>query len=145
MSKGYMAKVAEILRIELKTPFKVVRVADNDLFFNFFQLTEEGLQSSYCKDCWNSKDCWKGNVSFILEGLMIGKYAIVGVSQMPRKGAYYYIPDITVRTKYSRYVWYGDKTDLEYYHLGLVCNTKKEAITLAKKMLAVAKEGKDND
>ena len=139
MSKGYMAKVAEILRIELKTPFKVVRVADNDLFDNYFRLTEEGLQSSY------SKDCWKDNVSFILEGLMIGKYAIVGVSQMPRKGAYYYIPDITVRTKYSRYVWYGDKTDLEYYHLGLVCNTKKEAITLAKKMLAVAKEGKDND
>ena len=134
-----MTQVAEILRIELKTPFKVVRVADNDLFDNYFQLTEEGLQSSY------SKDCWKGNVSFILEGLMIGKYAIVGVSQMPRKGAYYYIPDITVRTKYSRYVWYGDKTDLEYYHLGLVCNTKKEAITLAKKMLAVAKEGKDND
>ena len=84
-------------------------------------------------------------MSFILEGLVIGKYAIVGVSQMPRKGAYYYIPDITVRTKYSRYVWYGDKTDLEYYHLGLVCNTKKEAITLAKKMLTVAKEGKDND
>ena len=134
-----MTQVAEILRIELKTPFKVVRVADNDLFDNYFRLTEEGLQSSY------SKDCWKGNVSFILEGLMIGKYAIVGVSQMPRKGAYYYIPDITVRTKYSRYVWYGDKTDLEYYHLGLVCNTKKEAITLAKKMLAVAKEGKDND
>lgn len=134
-----MTQVAEILRIELKTPFKVVRVADNDQFDNYFQLTEEGLQSSY------SKDCWKGNVSFILEGLMIGKYAIVGVSQMPRKGVYYYIPDITVRTKYSRYVWYGDKTDLEYYHLGLVCNTKKEAITLAKKMLAVAKEGKDND
>ena len=136
---NYMTQVAEILRIELKTPFKVVRVADNDLFDNYFRLTEEGLQSSY------SKDCWKDNVSFILEGLMIGKYAIVGVSQMPRKGAYYYIPDITVRTKYSRYVWYGDKTDLEYYHLGLVCNTKKEAITLAKKMLAVAKEGKDND
>ena len=136
---NYMTQVAEILRIELKTPFKVVRVADNDLFDNYFRLTEEGLQSSY------SKDCWKGNVSFILEGLMIGKYAIVGVSQMPRKGAYYYIPDITVRTKYSRYVWYGDKTDLEYYHLGLVCNTKKEAITLAKKMLAVAKKGKDND
>lgn len=136
---NYMTQVAEILRIELKIPFKVVRVADNDLFDNYFRLTEEGLQSSY------SKDCWKGNVSFILEGLMIGKYAIVGVSQMPRKGAYYYIPDITVRTKYSRYVWYGDKTDLEYYHLGLVCNTKKEAITLAKKMLAVAKEGKDND
>ena len=136
---NYMTQVAEILRIELKTPFKVLRVADNDLFDNYFRLTEEGLQSSY------SKDCWKGNVSFILEGLMIGKYAIVGVSQMPRKGAYYYIPDITVRTKYSRYVWYGDKTDLEYYHLGLVCNTKKEAITLAKKMLAVAKEGKDND
>ena len=136
---NYMTQVAEILRIELKIPFKVVRVADNDLFDNYFRLTEEGLQSSY------SKDCWKGNVSFILEGLMIGKYAIVGVSQMPRKGAYYYIPDITVRTKYSRYVWYGDKTDLEYYHLGLVCNTKKEAITLAKKMLAVAKKGKDND
>ena len=134
-----MTQVAEILRIELKTILKVVRVADNYQFDNYFQLTEEGLQSSY------SKDCWKGNVSFILEGLMIGKYAIVGVSQMPRKGAYYYIPDITVRTKYSRYVWYGDKTDLEYYHLGLVCNTKKEAITLAKKMLAVAKEGKDND
>lgn len=134
-----MTQVAEILRIELKTPFKVVRVADNNQFDNYFRLTEEGLQSSY------SKDCWKGNVSFILEGLLIGKYAIVGVSQMPRKGAYYYIPDITVRTKYSRYVWYGDKTDLEYYHLGLVCNTKKEAITLAKKMLAVAKEGKDND
>lgn len=141
----YMTQVAEILRIELKTPFKVVRVADNYQFDNYFQLTEEGLQSSYSKDCWNNKDCWKGNVSFILEGLMIGKYVIVGVSQMPRKGAYYYIPDITVKTKYSRYVWYGDKTDLEYYHLGLVCNTKKEAITLAKKMLAVAKEGKDND
>ena len=55
-------------------------------------------------------------------------------------GVRQYIPDITVRTKYSRYVWYGDKTDLEYYHLGLVCNTKKEAITLAKKMLAVANE-----
>ena len=134
-----MTQVSEVLRIELKTPFKLVRVADNDLFDNYFSLTEDGLQYSY------SKDCWKGNVSFILEGLMIGKYAIVGVSQMPRKGAYYYIPDITVRTKYSRYVWYGDKTDLEYYHLGLVCNTKKEAITLAKKMLTVAKEGKDND
>lgn len=131
---NYMTQVAEILRIELKTPFKVVRVADNDQFDNYFQLTEEGLQSSY------SKDCWKGNVSFILEGLMIGKYAIVGVSQMPRKGAYYYIPDITVRTKYSRYVWYGDKTDLEYYHLGLVCNTKKEAIKMSKKMLAMLKE-----
>lgn len=136
---NYMTQVAEILRIELKTPFKVVRVADNHQFDNYFQLTEEGLQSSY------SKDCRKDNVSFILEGLMIGKYAIVGVSQMPRKGAYYYIPDITVKTKYSCYVWYGDKTDLEYYHLGLVCNTKKEAIALAKKMLTVAKDRKNND
>lgn len=136
---NYMTQVAEILRIELKTPFKVVRVADNDLFDNYFRLTEEGLQSSYSKDCWNSKDCWKGNVSFILEGLMIGKYAIVGVSQMPRKGAYYYIPDITVRTKYSRYVWYGDKTDLEYYHLGLVCNTKKRSYYISKKTFSTDK------
>ena len=142
---NYMTQVAEILRIELKTPFKVVRVADNDLFDNYFRLTEEGLQSSYSKDCWNSKDCWKGNVSFILEGLMIGKYAIVGVSQMPRKGAYYYIPDITVKTKYSRYVWYGDKTDLEYYHLGLVCKTAKEAKKLAKRLLVQIKELRGND
>ena len=84
-------------------------------------------------------------MSFILEGLMIGKYAIVGVSQMPRKGAYYYIPDITVRTKYSRYVWYGDKTDLEYYHLGLVCKTAKEAKKLAKRLLVQIKELRGND
>lgn len=135
---NYMKDVAELLGIELNSPFKVVGAISNDqITSNYCRLTEWGIQYL------DNDGCWKcGFASSLLEGLIIGTIAIDGIPRMPREGAYYYIPDISAESKYTRYVWHKNEVDMEHYHLGIVCASKEEAIALAKKMLAVVKEKK---
>ena len=136
---NHMQEVAEILGVELNTPFKLVRVVNNEHFEPYFRLTQYGLQSLH------SDNTWRSNESVFFEELMNGQLAIVGVPQLPRKEEYYYVPDINAGDKYFCCIWYGNEVDMERYHAGLVCRTKNEAVKLAQRMLKLAKECKIHD
>ena len=71
---------------------------------------------------------------------------IIKLSWKPQKCAPYYIPCIVAQSEhmYSMFYWKDDNYDKEYYRMGLVCKTPEEAVALTKKMLTVAKEGKNN-
>ena len=88
---------------------------------------------------WNEGDEW------ILALLLTGEADIIQLPWKPQNDEQYYTPRITVYSEnmYDIYCWDGDDYDKERYHMGLVCKTSAEAIKLAKKMLAVAKESRE--
>ena len=61
----------------------------------------------------------------------------------PEHGEFYYVPSIDLcrmTASCSQSYWCDHKIDIARYNAGFVCKTPGEAINLAKKMLAVAKE-----
>lgn len=59
----------------------------------------------------------------------------------PKFGDEYYTPDTLLgEASDLSYAWSGSKVDTRMYEAGIVCRTKEEAIELARKMLAVARE-----
>ncbi len=76
----------------------------------------------------------------------MGVVEIVKRPWKPREGEKYYVPSIAIRPEdmHYYYYWDNDGVDRKRYDMGIVCKTKEEAIALTEKMLAVAKEGKNN-
>ena len=134
---NHMSEVAELLEVELGEAFQI----DNcrSVAEMYYRLTEDGLEQSDTPNGeWNEGDEW------ILALLLTGEADIIQLPWKPQDGKQYYIPRITVYSEnmYDIHCWDGDDYDKERYHMGLVCKTSAEAIKLAKKMLAVAKESK---
>lgn len=64
----------------------------------------------------------------------------------PEVGETYYIPClIGIYSECLDFVWNDHPWDRRRYAAGIICRTKDEAIELAQKMLAVAKEREQND
>lgn len=58
----------------------------------------------------------------------------------------YYIPCVCTGKGNFRWCrWIDDELDYSRYEAGIICESKEEAIELARKMLAVAKERVKND
>lgn len=135
---NHMSEVAELLEVELGEAFQI----DNcrSVAEMYYRLTEDGLEQSDTPNGeWNEGDEW------ILALLLTGEADIIQLPWKPQDGKQYYIPRITVYSEnmYDIFCWDGDDYDKERYHMGLVCKTSAEAIKLAKKMLAVAKESRE--
>lgn len=135
---NHMSEVAELLEVELGEAFQI----DNcrSVAEMYYRLTEDGLEQSDTPNGeWNEGDEW------ILALLLTGEADIIQLPWKPRKGEKYYIPYISTQQKgmHVTYYWNNDHIDIEHYRMGLVCKTSAEAIKLAKKMLAVAKESRE--
>lgn len=135
---NHMSEVAELLEVELGEAFQI----DNcrSVAEMYYRLTEDGLeQSDTSNGEWNEGDEW------ILALLLTGEADIIQLPWKPQDGKQYYTPRITVYSEnmYNIYCWDGDVYDKERYRMGIVCKTSAEAIKLAKKMLAVAKESRE--
>lgn len=55
-----------------------------------------------------------------------------------------FVDEATDRDLWESCLWVGDNYDNNRFSRGLVCKTEEEAVELARRMLAVAKEGKNN-
>ena len=135
---NHMSEVAELLEVELGEAFQI----DNcrSVAELYYRLTEDGLEQSDTPNGeWNEGDEW------ILALLLTGEADIIQLPWKPQDGKQYYTPHITVYSEnmYDIYCWDGNDYDKERYRMGLVCKTSAEAIKLAKKMLAVAKESRE--
>lgn len=137
MAENHMKEVAELLEVELGEVFQV----DNcrSVAEMYYRLTEDGLEQS---DTPNGE--WIEGDEWILALLLTGEADIIQLPWKPQDGKQYYTPHITVYSEnmYDIYCWDGNDYDKERYRMGIVCKTANEAIELAKKMLAVAKESR---
>lgn len=135
-----MEDVAKLLGLELGQSFKIV----DDTYGirqSYYRLTEEnGCEIS------DDNTSWVTVSAEVLKWLIMGDVRISKLPWKPREDEKYYIPYININPvhMYDEYYWNNDNIDIGYYRMGLVCNTPEEAVALTKKMLAVAKEDRDN-
>ena len=137
-----MAEVAQMLGVELEEVFKVTD-DDSGKYHNYYKFTEKkGIEVSEDNVKWEADTAG----TLVLKWLLIGVARIIRLPWKPQRGETYYIPCIVAQPEYmySMFYWNDDNYDKEYYRMGLVCKTPEEAVALTKKMLTVAKEGKNN-
>lgn len=137
MRKNCMAEVAKLLGVELGEEFHVEGFATNVLY----KISEKGLVSHRCGSEWLESE------SFMLSQLLAGEEEITRLPWKPKYSEHYYIPvifDGNNENNYAEKVWYDTDKSKQQYIKRLVCKTKEEAIELARRMLAVAKEEREN-
>lgn len=137
---NHMAEVAKLLGVELRETFKIT----DDIFGEhpkYYRFAE-----NVCLEASNDGGKWETSDAGVLEDILMGDVRIIKLPWKPRKGEKYYVPRIAVRPgdRHYHYYWNNDDINIEHYRMGLVCKTIEEAIALTNKMLAVAKEGKNN-
>ena len=137
-----MIEVAKMFGVKLGEAFKVTD-DDSGKYHNYYRFTEKkGIEVSEDNVKWEADT----TEVLVLKWLLIGIARIIKLPWKPQKGAPYYIPCIVSQPKYMYSVlyWSNDDYDKEYYRMGLICKSSEEAVALTKKMLTVAKEGKNN-
>ena len=135
MSKGYMAKVAETLGVEIGEVFKI-----DSKPHCLFRFTHKCLQVSVTPGRW-----LMGSDDY-LRGFLNGSLLIRKLFWKPKKRETYYCPNIFGMDLYDVIVWDDGIVDKEFYIRGLVFKTKEEAIAMARRMLAIAiTEEREND
>lgn len=140
---NHMAEVAQMLGVELEEVFKVTD-DDSGKYHNYYKFTEKkGIEVSEDNVKWEADT----EETLVLKWLLIGVARIIKLPWKPQKGETYYIPCIMSQPKYmySTLWWSNADYDKEYYRMGLVCKTPKEAIAITMRMLDTVKEARDND
>ena len=142
MRNNYMAEVAKLLGVELGESFKITSDTHGD-YQNYYRFTEDN-----CLETSDDGVEWKIiNAEVLLKRILMGDIRIVKLPWKPREGEKYYVPRIAIRHYDRHYCYYWDNSgaDIKRYDMGIVCKTPEEAITMAKEMLTVAKEIREND
>lgn len=142
MSKNHMAEVAKLLGVELGESFKITSDTQGDYpgdYQNYYRFTENN-----CFETSVDGVKWETATVIVLRGILMGDTRIVKLPWKPKYDEEYYIPSISNTVGYNKFYWRGDDSDDKYYNLGLIFKSKEEAIALGQKMLAVAKEDRDN-
>lgn len=136
MRKNCMAEVAKALGLELEEVFRI----DGD--GHYFRLTDTGLGMSMVL---GNKGWFVAPIN-ALNGLLLGENEIIKLPWKPQEDEKYYVPFIATKpiNIYDEHYWLNEDIDMNRYRMGLVCKTKEEATAMTKKMLAVAKEVRDN-
>lgn len=136
MRKNCMAEVAKALGLELEEVFRI----DGDK--HYFRLTDTGLGMSMCSENKN----WFVAPINALNGLLLGENEIIKLPWRPQEDEKYYVPFIATKpiNMYDEHYWLNEDIDMKRYRMGLVCQTKEEAVALTKKMLTVPQEVRDN-
>lgn len=140
--KNYMAEVAGLFGVELGEVFKVTD-DDSGKYHNYYRFTEKkGIEVSEDNVKWEADTA----EVLVFKWLLIGVARIIKLPWKPQEGEKYYVPRIAIRPYDRHYCYYWDNSgvDIKRYDMGIVCKTPEEAIALTKKMLAVAKEDRDN-
>ena len=134
MSKGYMAKVAETLGVEIGEVFKISREDRNEKFTKYFRITHDNIEESEYQFLYSH---WDTCNSEVLLRLLNGSLTLRKLSWKPKKDEMYYVPAIGVHPEYmyQEFIWDKDNADIERYNIGLVYKTKEEATAVAEKML----------
>lgn len=125
---SHMAEVAKLLGVELGESFRLEK------YNCYFQFTEEDLERSFNGVKWSTAD------SSTLKSILNGTTTIKKLPWKPKYNEKYYIPSIGNTSGYDSFCWQKDHLDEKYYDLGIVFKSRKEAIALRQKMLAIAKE-----
>lgn len=130
---NHIAKVAQMLGVEIGEVFQI-----SPLKYCFFKFTDDFLaQSVKNKD----NDDWIIAKDSRLRGLLNGRLSIRKLPWKPTKGEKYYFPNTSdYKELCDVNLWDNDEFDENLYRQGLVFKTREEAVALTKKMLAVAKE-----
>ena len=140
--KNYMAEVAGLFGVELGEVFKVTD-DDSGKYHNYYRFTEKkGIEVSEDNVKWEADTA----EVLVFKWLLIGVARIIKLPWKPQEGEKYYVPRIAIRPydRHYYYYWDNDGVDIKRYDMGIVCKTPEEAVALTKKMLAVAKEDRDN-
>lgn len=134
MSKGYMAKVAETLGVEIGEVFKISKENSNEKFTKYFRITHDNIEESEYQFLYSH---WDTCNSEVLLRLLNGSLTLRKLSWKPKKDEMYYVPAIGVHPEYmyQEFIWDKDNADIERYNTGLVYKTKEEATAVAEKML----------
>lgn len=134
---NHMEEVAKLLGVELEEEFHI----EGTHVDYIYKISEKGLFLR----C-SGRDWWEEVPDTLVQMLAGRTRKIIKLHWKPQKCAPYYIPCIVAQSEhmYSMFYWNDDNYDKEYYRMGLVCKTPEEAVALTKKMLTVAKEGKNN-
>ena len=129
---NHMAEVAKMFGVELGESFKITSDTQGD-YQNYYRFTENNC-IEFSDDGVKRK---MTTAAALLKYILMGDIRIVKLPWKPRKGEIYYIPCIMAQPEYMYSVnyWNDDNYDEEYYRMGLVCKTSKEAIDMTKKML----------
>ena len=142
---NYMAEVAKLLGVELGESFKITSDTQGDYpgdYQNYYRFTENN-----CFETSGDGDKWETATVIVLRGILMGGTRIVKLPWKPREGEKYYVPRIAIRPYDRHYCYYWDNSgvDIKRYDMGIVCKTPEEAINMTNRMLAVAKEIREND
>lgn len=136
---NYIKEIAGLFGVELGESFMITSDTQGD-YQNYYRFTENNcLETSDGDVEWG-----RATAVVLLKRLLMGDARIVKLPWKPKMGERYYVSDIFDRDLFDYYLWDDDERDEELYKRGLVFKTKEEAIEMSKKMLAVAKDGKDN-
>ena len=135
---NHMEEVAKLLGVELEEEFRI----EGTHVDYIYKISEKGLFLR----C-SGRDWWEEVPDTLVQMLAGMTRKIIKFPWKPQKGETYYIPCIVAEPEYMYSVnyWSNDDYDKEYYRMGLVCKTSEEAIALAERMLAVAKEIRENN
>lgn len=136
---NHMTEVAKLLGVELDEVFFVKEYQDYpNSPKTYLKFTENGLENSVDLTSWTKTTSW------MWEQLITGALKINKLPWKPSRGDEYWTPvvnQVAVSTLWSK--WSNNDNDRYRYEHGLICRTKKEAVELTEKLLAVAKEEKE--
>lgn len=143
MSKGYMAKVAEILGVEIGEVFRISEKDNDRKFTSYFRLTEDNIEKSDYEFLYSH---WGTCNSEVLLQLLNGDFILRKLSWKPEVNQEYYTPYIGKCDKfYNSWVWKDTVADMDRYEHGLVCKTSEKATELAKDIRRKVKEARYYD
>ena len=128
-----MKEVAKLLGVELEEEFRI----EGTHVDYIYKISEKGLFLR----C-SGRDWWEEVPDTLVQMLAGMTRKIIKLPWKPQKCAPYYIPCIGAQLEYMYSVnhWDNDDIDKKYYHMGIVCKTKEEAIVLTEKMLEAINE-----
>lgn len=137
MSKGCMAKVAEVLGVEIGEVFKISKEDSNEKFTKYFRITHDNIEESEYQSYWNTCN------SEVLLRLLNGSLTLCKLSWKPLLYQTYFTPCINRCDKFYNYWEWRDTTaDIDRYEHGLVCKTKEEATKLSREIRNKVKEAR---
>ncbi len=129
-----MMEVAKLLGVELEEEFEIMGAPTTSIF----KISEKGLVLYHRIEDW-----WEAMPN-TLTHLLTGGSKIVKLSWKPAMNDTYYYPTPSDKELWERTIWVDSGYDSIKLSRGLVFKTSKEAAEVAKKMLAVAKEVRNN-
>lgn len=133
----HIVEVSQMLGVEIGEIFKIA----DDTFGEYPEYYR--FAENVCLEVSDDGVKWKEtDDGVVLECLLLDEVRIIKLSWKPAMHDEYYYPSPSNRDLWGCGIWVNNDNDNNRFSHGLVCETKEEAIEMAKKMLDVVKEKK---